>query len=45
MRPATAMMAYNASSSQVPNGRYVGVDRPIEGKLQFRKRTVMYEYV
>ncbi len=35
----------SGASKQVPNSRFVGVDRPIEGSLTFRQRSVSYECV
>ncbi len=45
IRLSSAQAEYNAGSTQVPNGCYVGVSQPIEGRLQFRQRTVEYECV
>ncbi len=45
IRLSSAQAEYNAGSHQVPNGRWIGVDRAIEGRLQFRGRTVEYECV
>ena len=45
VKASSAQREYTEGSTQVPNGRWVGVDRPIEGEMRFRKRTVRFEHV
>ncbi len=45
IRLSSAQAEYNAGSTQVPNGCYIGVSQAIEGRLQYGQRTVEYECV
>ena len=41
----SAQREYYEGSTQVPNGRWIGVDRKIGGELRFLKQAVQFELV